>query len=168
MYGEICNGIGYFESSKAESFTGCIGKRVAIKNFPDIPSPPPTVVSSKYIRSIGSTGLFSNGKTSSAHSLGPVDAYAVEVGPLEEAIVELGLRIGENGWKPTLVRPMELLLKRTELVAEKSVSLLSNALFPLPEFIYKLKSRIPQLVKESYNIASSFRIEIEIKKNEPE
>ena len=175
MEGEVCNGIAYFRVSRLNNsnekdsslFTKCFGRLNTFK-FPNIDEHNVKNQSEgKYIRSIGSTAIVKSvdGRCS-AHSLGPIDAYAVEIGPLEEAIVDLAIRANASGITPTFIEPTKVLFKRAELIAKKSMTLFKDAVFPLSNFAHLMKLRIPQLVKESYSIASSVKIEVEFKNND--
>jgi len=53
------------------------------------------------------------------------------------------------------------------LVARRSVSMFINGVMPISNFIEKMKSRVPELVRETYDLASSVRIEIKIEDHRP-
>ena len=174
--GEICNGIAYIDwkqlhaPSASSAITRCIGRRhtFTLHRYQDDPSTSSGDVGGKYVRSVGSTAVLYTApdaygrRIGRAQTLGPWAARGVEVGPLEEKLVDLAGRVDHDGYQAVLVEPLHVLKERTIAVADRSGDLLKEAIFPFHEFIRKLRNRVPQLATESYDLATSIRIEIKI------
>ena len=180
--GEICDGISYIEWKRLMSshplsegpLIQCIGRHRLFKlvspEFDQIFTNPQSEdsaqVTAKYIRSLGSTAIFvsqpdAHGRQAArAQTLGPWERKAVEVGPLEESLVELLERTNKEGYEKTLIEPAEVLGRRSWQIAARSADIFRSAVVPVTDFISKMRQRVPELVKESYNIATSIKIEV--------
>lgn len=182
LQGEICNGVAYIEWARLSRplpdslFSICLGRRrkFLLENFPSVPetSNSPIGEEVKFIRSLGSTAVFlsppdGHGRRSaSAHSLGVFDSYATPVGPVEETVVDLAIRVQLQGVERTIFEPATALFSRASQIAKRSISMLSSAVFPVSKFANQMVQRVPELVRESYVTASSFRIEVDFKDEE--
>lgn len=182
--GEICNGLAYIDWEHLASASlnrtvetnilRCFGrhKRFAVDNHPpdfdNSTSPSLPHVETKYVRAFGSTAVFfaqpdSLGRRKAvARTLGPFDIKGVQVGPLEESIVDLADRVNKEGYKHVFMDPLSLLLTRANHIGRRSFDMFRSAVFPVPQFISKMQTRIPELVRNTYDIATSIRIEIKI------
>jgi hypothetical protein len=181
--GELCNGVAYIDWSKLHSTTTgsgfnespirkCFGQYRKF-NQPLATAVPPTDstasdASTKYVRAIGSTAIlyspvdsFGN-RRAVAKALGPFDTGASEVGPIEEAVLEWSIKLNNEGAQTVIVEPTKQLFDRSWLVARRSFSIFSNSINPISTFISKMRERVPELVKETYEIATSIKIEIKI------
>lgn len=182
--GEICDGIAYIEWKRMLSpkpctegpLMQCIGRHRQFKvsslgpEFAGIFSNPQpdhaNEILAKYVRSVGSTAIFfsspdSHGRQiARAQSLGPWERKAVEVGPIEEGMVDFIQKTKSQGIEKTMIEPAEILGKRSWLVASRSADLFKSAIVPIREFLTKMRHRVPELAKESYNLASSIRIDV--------
>ena len=182
--GEICDGIAYIEwkrmlSAKPYSegpLMQCIGRHRQFKVsslgpelagiFSNSQPDQSDEILAKYVRSVGSTAIFlsapdSHGRQiARAQSLGPWERKAVEVGPIEEGLVDFIQKTKSQGIEKTMIEPAEILGKRSLLVASRSADLFKSAVVPIKEFLTKMRHRVPELAKESYNLASSIRIEV--------
>jgi hypothetical protein len=101
-------------------------------------------------------------RKAAAQTVGPLDLKGVEVGPVEESIVDLAQRLEEHGFRKVLIEPASLLMNRAFLVSQRSFEMLKSSILPIPQFMNRMQRRIPELVRDSYDIASSIRIEIKI------
>ena len=164
--------------SKPEDSTvmRCLGrfKRFDLQVEPSLVPPDiPQTISTKYVRSVGSTLILYSEPNSRgrrigrAQSLGPIAGSAVEVGPIEGSLVDLSIRIEKDGLENTMIDPARQLASRAFQVAQRSVAMFASAIFPVNEFAKKMKSRVPEIANESIEIASSIRIEIKIEEEEP-
>jgi len=188
MEGELCNGIAYIDWGKLHAsrvsltdspLTRCIGRYHKFNQpetlWDEQSGNDSSSSSSKYVRTFGSTAILYLPKDSYgrrravARSVGPIEnGSASEIGPIEESIVEWSLKYEKDGWDKTVVEPWRMLIERSGLVARRSVSMFINGVMPVSTFIEKMKSRVPELVRETYDLASSVRIEIKIEDHRPE
>lgn len=180
LTGEICNGIAYIDWKRLHStrptldgpLMQCIGRHRSfeVRNISP-PEPSSTTsadeVESKYVRSFGSTAILlsppdtSGRQSARAQTLGPWEGKAVQVGPFEERIVEFINRTKSQGIQKTMVEPAQVLGERSWLVATRSAEMFASAVVPLRNFISKMQSRVPELARETYAIATSIKIEVE-------
>jgi hypothetical protein len=177
--GEICDGIAYIDWAGLHALRPgsegplmqCIGRhrRFEVKNFtsPDIFGPTERQqVSSKYIRSFGSTAILLSPpddygrQTARAQTLGPWENRGVEVGPIETKFVELLKRTRSEGIEKTMLEPAQLLGQRSWMVASRSADMFRAAVVPVRDFLVKMRNRVPELVEETYHLATSIKIEI--------
>jgi hypothetical protein len=184
--GELCNGIAYIDWARLHSsrpgsdgpLMQCIGKHrlFEVRSFSqsdinqtfasDDGGKQVHEVTAKYVRSFGSTAVLlsppdSTGRqTARAQTLGPWERKAVEVGPFEERILEFIKKTRSEGIEKTMVEPAQLLGRRSWLVASRSADMFTSAVVPVREFLSKMRTRVPELVRESYAIATSIKIEI--------
>lgn len=186
--GELCNGIAYIDWGKLHSgrvslsdspLTRCIGRYHKFTQPETIwdKEPPPEShdsSSSKYVRTLGSTAILymprdSYGRrVAVARSVGPIhNGSAVEIGPIEESIVDWSLRWEKDGFDKTVIEPWRILMERSGMVAKRSVSMFMNGVVPVSDFAKKMKSRVPELVRETYELATSVRVEIKIEEHRP-
>ena len=184
--GELCHGIAYINwehisngsSPSEKQYIRCVGKhqKFALDHFNFDHSLRLPQAKTKYVRAIGSTAVLLSPpdvlgrRKAVAHSLGPLVLEGVQVGSVEESLVDLACRVQEEGARNVLLDPACLLFKRAALVGERSLEILKSSLLPLPQFITKMRNRIPELVQHTYDIASSIRIEIKIEEidNDPD
>ncbi len=186
IHGELCNGIAYIDWEKLHStkmtdspLTRCIGRYHKFVQPANILDQEDVVVkketsSSKYVRAFGSTAILYLPKNSLgqqravARSVGPIEnGSASEIGPIEESVIDWVSRVESEGIESTMIEPWKLLMERSGMVAKRSVSMFMNSVSPFGGFVDKMKSRVPQLVKESYDLATSIRIEIKIEEHRP-
>lgn len=183
--GEICDGIAYIDWAGLHAMRPgsegplmqCLGRhrRFEVQSFSEqeigkmFASPEREdhkEVVAKYVRSIGSTAVLLSPpdmhgrQVARAQSLGPWERAGVEVGPLEERVVELIKRTKSEGIEKTMIEPAQLLGERSWHVATRSAELLKSAVLPAKVFMKKMTERVPELVRESYALATSIRIEI--------
>lgn len=190
IHGELCSGIAYIDWEKLHStparatdspLTRCIGRYHQFVQPASLLDPEevrteaaPERASSKYVRAFGSTAILylprdSFGRERAvARSVGPLqNGSASEIGPIEESVVDWMSKVEKEGIESTVVEPMKILLERSGMVAKRSVSMFINSIFPFSGFVDKMKVRVPELVKETYDLASSIRIEIKIEDHRP-
>jgi hypothetical protein len=177
--GEICNGIAYIDwkamrtPSVDSSVMRCIGRyhkfELSGHSFSEFPpSSGDETVHERFVRSVGSTAImFSEPddrgrRIGRAQAIGPLSSSAVEAGPIEEKLIEFAFRLEKDGVNRTLLSPVRLLAERSMTVAKRSLIMLKNSIFPVSDFANKMKSRVPEVARESYDIATSIRIEIKI------
>jgi len=176
--GEVCNGIAYIDwgllhernvTGKNSPLRRCFGSYRQIEKLPtqiDLQaSVPSNDARTRYVRAIGSTAIFYSpvDKRAFARSLGPIDTGgASEVGIVEEALLEWSIRVRDEGAEKVICDPTKELLDRTIAIAQRSVSMAIVGVNPIGLFFSKMKERIPELVRETYAIATSIRVEIRI------
>jgi len=178
MNAQLCSGIAYIDwdlltaphRTVDKNIMRCVGRyrRFSLEKLDLDNSFPPPQVKTKYVRAVGSTAiLFSppdamGRRKAAAQTVGPLDLKGVEVGPVEESIVDLAQRLEEHGFRKVLIEPASLLMNRAFLVSQRSFEMLKSSILPIPQFMNRMQRRIPELVRDSYDIASSIRIEIKI------
>ena len=178
VMGEMCDGIAYIEWRRMMSqrpelpLMRCLGRHrtFALKNF-DFSQVSESAtgsedVAAKYVRSIGSTAILVSPpdqygrQTARAQTVGPWDHRGVQVGPGEEGIVDFIGRLKTDGTHKVLVEPATSLFERAILISKRSGEILKEAVLPVPEFIRKMRKRVPELVHETYDLATSIKIEV--------
>ena len=187
IQGELCNGIAYIDWNKLHAsrvsltdspLTRCIGRYHRFVQPETVWETPETAdnsaSSSKFVRTFGSTAILYlpqdtfGRQRAVARSVGPIqNGSASEIGPIEESLVDWSLRCEKDGFEKTVLDPWRLLIERSGMVAKRSVSLFINGVMPVSNFIEKMKSRVPELVKETYALATSVRVEIKIEDHRP-
>jgi len=191
--GELCNGVAYIDWAKLHGrgnlsitdspMTRCFGrysKFIQPQSVVDLVAEETksqvSDSSSKYVRTIGSTAILylpprdSVGRRRAvARAVGPVqnDGGASEIGPVEEALVDWSLRYQKDGFEKTVLDPWRALMERSVMVAKRSGTMFISGVFPVHNFVSKMISRVPQLVRETCDLASSVRIEIKIEDHRP-
>lgn len=176
--GETCDGIAYLawdqlgsgnKRLKTSPMVQCFGRfrKFTFPSEMEMLSSDVGKVSAKYVRSVGSTAVFfstdkSGNRIALAQSIGPFDARGVEVGPVEENLVDWSIKLKNDGFEKVIVNPIKSLFERTILVTSRTFSMVQSALVPVGPFAKKLAQRIPQVATEAYDIARSIRIEIEV------
>ena len=176
--GELCNGIAYIDWKKMTSdrpelpLMRCLGRhrKFALNNFEfsNISQQPKNsdLVTAKYVRSIGSTAILLSApdqygrQIARAQTVGPWDHRGVQVGPAEEGMVDLMERLYTEGAGKAFLEPTKSLFERAILISQRSGEILKAAVLPVPEFIRKMRIRVPQLARETYAIATSIKIEV--------
>lgn len=184
IHGELCNGIAYIDWEKLHSsnttdspLTRCLGRYHEFVQPASLLDPEEVGVkresaSSKYVRAFGSTAILYLPRDSFGHqravarSVGPLqNGTATEIGPIEESVVDWVSKVEKEGIESTVIEPVKILLERSKIVAKRSVSMFINSVVPFGGFVDKMRLRVPQLVKETYDLASSIRIEIKIEEH---
>ena len=181
--GEMCNGIAYIDWAKMNTPAAvhsdvmrCVGRyrrfELTSHSPSDFPESTNSSVSSKFVRSLGSTAIIysepdANGRRiGRAQAIDPWSRSGVEVGPGEESLINFFDRLRSQGHKKVLVEPMHALMERSLLVAQRSTSLLKSSILPIADFLKKMNTRVPELAERSYDLATSIRIEIKIEEEE--